>query len=133
MGLEQRLGPRHGKLRREWLRAAKQAAFAPPHAKRAGALRVRRGLNTRRHHSHVELATDRHGVFRATYQFTSRTRRFRMRVAITAGSDTGAYIVRFRIVNRPSGLIAIVYGISPAPMSAAAAPPKHLDASVRHR
>ena len=56
-----------------------------------------------------------------------------MRVAITAGSDTGAYIVRFRIVNRPSGLVAIVYGISPAPMSAAAAPPKPLDASVRHR
>ena len=81
----------------------------------------------------AQLATAANGVFRATYQFTSRTRRFRMRVAITAGSDTGAYIVRFRIVNRPSGLIAIVYGISPAPMSAAAAPPKHLDASVRHR
>ena len=81
----------------------------------------------------AQLATAANGVFRATYQFKSRTRRFRMRVAITAGSDTGAYIVRFRIVNRPSGLIAIVYGISPAPMSAAAAPPKHLDASVRHR
>ena len=81
----------------------------------------------------AQLATAANGVFRATYSFTSRTRRFHMRVAITAGSDTGAYIVRFRIVNRPSGLVAVVYGISPAPMSAAAAPPKHVDASVRHR
>jgi hypothetical protein len=70
-------------------------------------------------------------VFRATYRFTSRTRRFRMRVTITAGSDTGAYIVRFRIVNRPSGLVAVVYGISPAPMTSAAAPPRDVDIGVR--
>jgi hypothetical protein len=81
----------------------------------------------------AQLATAANGTFRATYQFTSRTRRFRMRVTITAGSDTGVYIVRFRIVNRPSGLVAIIYGIGPAPMSAAAAPPKHLDLSVRRR
>jgi hypothetical protein len=79
----------------------------------------------------AQLATSAAGVFRATYRFTSRTRRFRMRVTITAGSDTGAYIVRFRIVNRPSGLVAVVYGISPAPMTSAAAPPRDVDIGVR--
>jgi hypothetical protein len=81
----------------------------------------------------AQLATAANGTFKATYRFTSLTRRFRMRVTITAGTDTGAYIVRFRIVNRPGGLTAVVYGISPAPMSAATAPPKHVDAITRHR
>lgn len=78
----------------------------------------------------AQLATASDGTFRATYRFTSRTRRFRMRVTVAAGTDTGAYIVRFRIVNRPGGLVAVVYGITPAPMSAAAAPPKHVGATA---
>ena len=74
----------------------------------------------------AQLATTADGSFRATYRFTSRTRRFRMRVTITAGGGTSEYIVRFRIVNRPSGAtVAVVYGISPAPMSAAAVPPRN--------
>ena len=81
----------------------------------------------------AQLATTAQGAFRATYRFTSRTRRFRMRVKITAGADTATYLVRFRIVNRPGSLIAVVYGVGPAPMSASAAPPKRIDAVARHR